>query len=94
MATTKPNPGHTLYGRPGMRYPTPRRITAQELHQVARELDTMAERLRADVRPGHVNYISKRAAGDWVEVLAENVRGHVADFLTTKTRNIIGETSA
>ena len=44
------------------------------LVDIARQLDSMAERLLAKVPPGHVDYISKAGAAEWAQTLAKELR--------------------
>ena len=44
-----------------------------DLASVARELDSLAERLKFKGRPDHPDYISKERAAEWVSVLAIDV---------------------
>jgi hypothetical protein len=48
--------------------------TEMKLYGLARELDALAERLAANVPPGHVDYISKAEAARWAERLAAEAR--------------------
>jgi hypothetical protein len=43
------------------------------LRDWSRQLDTCAEKLRAQVPPGHVDYISKGSAADWCESLSREM---------------------
>ena len=44
----------------------------------AARLDHLAERLRKDVRPGHVDYISKADAADILDRIAKEARATIA----------------
>lgn len=48
------------------------------LHELRRELSRLAEQLGSDVRPGHVDYISKKRASQWCASLADRVGELVA----------------
>ena len=56
-----------------------RRGYLENVCDVARQLDSMADRLRAKVLPGHVDYISKARASDWAYTLARELHAIVND---------------
>jgi hypothetical protein len=45
----------------------------EELTQLKRELCRLAKMLKSETRQGHVDYISKTKAGEWIEVLAGRI---------------------
>ncbi len=45
----------------------------QAMGLIVRQLMAMSLRLKSKVPPGHCDYISKDAAGDWCQTLAENI---------------------
>lgn len=50
-------------------------VPAATIPDIAKQLETLAERLLANVPPGHVDYISKHDAGAWAKILAMELSG-------------------
>lgn len=51
--------------------------------QLRREMETLEEKLRAKVVPGHALYISKQAAADWLQRLMADADGIIATLNAT-----------
>ena len=45
----------------------------EDLIEHARQLETIARRLKANVQPGHVDYIKKVDAGRWIDRLVTDL---------------------
>lgn len=48
------------------------------LEDVARQLDSMGNKLGLDVHPAHCDYISKKRASEWCSVLVKQARAALA----------------